>query len=136
MKAVIDIKDGYTDDFMDWLVDRTKELIVQGLNQKKLDMLNEYVQTLDMGVEVDLNIAFLDILDSITYFKTEQCYHLGINTTVLYRTTTFKLVDIAKFINYGNQEVQGTPIFSDAFHIIATNTDNYYNRYLLEEGVL
>ena len=136
MKAIVEIKDGYTDDFMEWLVYRTKELVVLGLNQKKLDTLNEYVQTLDMGVEVDLNIAFLDILDNITYFKTEQCYHLGINTTVLYRSTTFKLVDIAKFINYGNQEVQGTLIFSDAFHIVATNTENYYNRYLLEEGVL
>ena len=136
MKAIIEIKDGYTDDFMEWLVYRTKELVVLGLNQKKLDILNEYVQTLDMRVEVDLNIAFLDILDNITYFKTEQCYHLGINTTVLYGTTPFKLVDIAKFINYGNQEVQGTPIFSDAFHIVATNTENYYNRYLLETGVL
>lgn len=136
MKAIIKIDDNYTDYFMDWLVRKTKELIVLGTNEKKLDALNEYVSSLDMDVEVDINQAFVDILDNITYFRTQECYHLGVNTTVLYSTTPFKLVDIAKFINYGNQEVRGTLVFSTVFHRVATDVDDYYNMFLLEEGML
>ena len=136
MKAIIDIKDGYADDFMGWLVDKSKELIVNSFDERRLSLLNEFVNDTDAGINVDLNIAFMDILDNITYFKTHSCYHLGINTTALFRNTTHKLVNIAKFINYGNQEIQGMPIISNAFHTIVSNIDNYYNLYMLEEGVL
>ena len=87
-------------------------------------------------LDIDLCDAFISILNNINYFKTKSCYHIEINRIRRFKRTGIRLIELAKFINYGNMDIGGTYVFSDVFNTVMNNINEYYNLYLMEEGVL
>lgn len=115
------------------------------------DFINYLIQILRYKIKVICLYSYNDSLNNLLLFITNNQYSLqkivniSINNIVTYRyndssiitidnntvlpNTDFKLVDICKLINYGNLDISGTMIYTNAFKYVNDNINNLYKRF-------
>lgn len=141
MKLVIEKSPDVTSGFINWIIDRLRDEILIRASDEKLRYMEECLNsmlessTLAPDVHIDLLYAVLQSVDSLEYVEGLGYYHIQINPFVKLSGTDFKLVSIAKFINYGNQDISGCNIFTDSFLEVSENISMYYRMYISNVGV-
>lgn len=135
MKILIPCKFEYDDSFIKWLIVIIRDQIILNFRSDKLDLISEYIKD-TTDYDINLYDVFIKILENITYFKTNYYYHITIDQSIKIKNTPFKLIDIAKLINYGNCDIEGIFIFSKVFYDIHKRIDAYFSKYRLEVGTL
>lgn len=134
MKILIENKLPYDDAFIKWLVKQIKSNLFAEVNINLINALNEKLLSID--IEIDLQKAFIQIVNSITYSKNKMYFHIFINPNRKITGTNYKCIEIAKLINYGTIEVLGYGIFSKVFNEVNDNLDVYLNKKSLGIGVI
>lgn len=140
MKLLIEKSIDYNEDFVKWLMGAIKDEVLSRLNENYLDSMEYYLNymlsnsTLSND-KVDLYSATLQILDHLEYINGFSHYHIQINPIAKLSDTNFRLLAIAKFINYGNQDVHGCGVFTESFSYVENNLVEFYGMYLMNTGV-
>ena len=140
MKLLIEKSLDYNDDFVEWLLGVIRDDVLTRINENYLDNMEYYLNTMLSNStlsndKVDLYAAILQILDHLEYINGFSHYHIQINPIARLSGTKFKLLSIAKFINYGNQDMPGCGVFTESFSRIGDNLTEYYRTYLMNTGV-
>ena len=114
--------------FIEWLNDQLCKLLIANVKLKELERLTmSYNQLFESSI--NLNSIYVKIIQNIEVFETQTSFIFKINDK------DFKLNYFMKFINYGNMNVNGYPIFSNTFNHILENIDLYLEKYHLIGGI-
>lgn len=140
MKLLVEKSAEYNKDFVEWLIGVIRDEVLLRINDNYLDNMEYYLNTMLSNStlsddQIDLYLAVIQILDHLEYVNGFSHYHIQINPVARLSGTTFKLLAIAKFINYGNQDVVGCGVFTESFSYIGNNIAEYYRTYLMNTGV-
>lgn len=132
MKIIIKNQSPFDDTFIKWLVNQLKQNLFSEVNIDLLDALNEKLYLI--GIDIDLQKAFVQIVNNITYSKNKMYFHIFIRPNRRIRGTTYNCIEVAQLINYGTIEILGYGIFSKAFNELVNNLDYYLNKHSLGIG--
>lgn len=140
MKLLIEKSLDYNDDFVEWLLGVIRDDVLTRINENYLDNMEYYLNTMLSNStlsndKVDLYATILQILDHLEYINGFSHYHIQINPIAKLSGTNFRLLAIAKFINYGNQDVHGCGVFTESFSYVENNLVEFYGMYLMNTGV-
>lgn len=137
MYLFINFKNSYPDEFVDYLIIQLQKRFLKTLEVNKLKELEDYLNSVPKYKSIF--IKYLKAKDiciagiyNISADRTKTNLRLYINPNVKYYGTNIKLVDLCKFINNGNLQCPGYPIFSESFNYIKNNIEKYYLKYLFE----
>ena len=126
------------DEFIEWLINEIRYEISTTINEKKLDIFNEYVKENNLFEPVNNNSKF-DVkqainlsLNTLTYRKTNNVYIIEVGKNKLFPGYKVNLETVCKILDSGNTEIKGYPIFSKIFNNIKLNILEYYEKYLDE----
>lgn len=104
---------------------------------KKIETSLNYLYNIKTNQALDVNL--LDLLFHCDkYLKIEEFetkYKLGFDCKFIYPNTNIKIVDIFKFVNYGNTNSTAYSIFTKTFLYIEKNLETIYNMYSFTGGV-
>ena len=123
--------------FINFLMFKLRLLILKKLNRKKLKLIDEYVNEKELFEKSNKNskikfnsyyaihfavrnIVCINLRGKFIIKLKENINLPGFNTPIL---------EICKFIDYGNYEFEGYPIFTNAFMNIRNNIVDYYKIY-------
>ena len=129
MTLIIEKNDKVTRTFIRWLEKEIKTRLIVYSNSKQLKRLSEFSKDV-LNRQLNLNIIYLDIVDSIKFKETANSFVLTFDYKGI-----LDLDLIIKYINFGSSEVNGYPIFSKIFNDVMNNLDSYIYKYNLV-GVL
>lgn len=115
--------------FCEWLLPKIKDYIVENINIRKLQKFNG-VKWGDYKIN-NLYPWVIETLNFLEIKKRQQDYIIQINSTA--KVGDISVINLAKFINYGNLEISGYPIYDEAFNFFANNLQYYYSMY--QEGL-
>ena len=125
----------YEDNFFEYLKKFTTRQLILNLNPLKLkkfeDAINKEEELLSPFKKSfsgrDIFYAGANNL-SITKFFDGRVI-IQVDPNVIYYGTKIKLVTLIRFLNYGNEEYKGYPIFTDTFNYVRSNLDAIYQLY-------
>lgn len=123
--------------FINWLAIEIRNTVIKDIDAIKLKHWDIYLNKELVYKNIYINqIKAIDIIAegiSNLYFQTfDRGFWISINPNILISgLDRVKLESICKLINYGNQEINGYPIFTDTFKYIADHINEYVEQYLL-----
>ena len=135
MKIVLENNALYNDKFIQWLVRKFAEELILECNPKELLKMSRKLNMI-VDSRIDICDAFMESTRHIRYSRNRNNYHIFIDPLKLYRGSGYKLITLAKFINYGNNEIAGCLVYSKVARRISTNLEYYFNEYLMTVGVI
>ena len=141
MKLLVSSSEHSDDKFIQWLIGILRIRLSTLIDFRRLKRLENYYNEeiapeQEGSSEINLSQICVYILNNFVYFKTKQYYYITINNKKFLPGTHLSLYDIAMYINYGNQDVPGYPIFTDVFNDIMSNIEDYYRWYARERGAV
>lgn len=126
------------------------ELVIQGIDDVTPEFINYlkvYLVSILLNSQIDFrrfNRFFKDNFKDITaegivilasvnilIFQCENTFIITINPNKLIDGTNMNLLEQCKFLNYGNLQIPGTHLFSDAFDYIAINFQDIYYQFMI-----
>lgn len=133
---IIDRKNLLTDNFVYWLIERLKEMIISDLDAKKLSLWDNYFKEEKIYKSIYLkkisskdiilcganNLIFNKSQTQITVFIDANSYVPGLDQV--------KIADACKMINYGTLSQKGYPIFTNAFRQVEDNFNTFIDEYI------
>ena len=139
MKLLIERNKSIDDKFIGWIINIVRTNIASTTDLRKLKKLETYfndvvISDQDDVSEINFSRVLIGILNNLVYSKSKDYYHITVNPKRFLPSTHISLYDVAMYINYGNQEVAGYPIFTTVFNEVSNNIDSYYKWYSRERG--
>lgn len=122
----------YGEDFVLYLVERMKILMLKELNWKKITLYSEYVSEVT-GVKLSSNNlidAFVSYVNSIDYRVTKTHYVIEARSRKKIKKIPIAL--ICKLVSYGDLNKGGYPILLVMFNFVQTSLHLFYKRYIQE----
>lgn len=135
MRLVIEENDLINIKFIKWLVKRIKKLIILKCNSRKLSSIQNYVDNnnpFNTPNKISINRIILQASQNIIFYKHKSYFYIMINPIIRAQGMDLKLEDVCKFINYGNFEMPGYPLFTNIYFDIKDNIKEYLKQYLIE----
>lgn len=139
MRIIIPVTTQYAEDFIEWLIRRIKSNIFLSLDLKKLYTFQTYQKNVKVFKphnntknELDFQSALMTGVKSITYKKVRNNWIIYVPNNIPYKGYYATILSVCKFIDSGNSEVRGYPIFTQIFNGVTTNLSKYYNQFLKE----
>ena len=137
MRLEIEYKDNSLDKkFGNWLILIIRELIKSSINDKKLSKWDKYIEE-HFNHIYSKKVTSKDII--FTGIKDLMCDDTDSKLIIKISTNHFmqgldrvRVETLCRLINYGNTEIKGYPIFTNAFNDIADNISVYVRKYLEE----
>ena len=123
-------------DFINWLKVKIRDKIISDIEDKKLIVWDEYLNTNSAYVSIyKKKISSKDIIiagaANLEFSKSESTFSIFINRNVFTPgLDRIKLETICKLINFGDLQIKGYPIFTDTFDYFAESIHDYVDRYL------
>ena len=136
MKLIIkDSQNLLTSDFLNWLLDQIKSKLLISLDKNKLKTFDIYLNNSNL-----FKLTFISnystekllktCLDNLIISKLNQVITIQFdNNVLLFGLTLTSVETFCKFINYGNVNIKGYPIFTNCFNDIITNFKDYVDFY-------
>ena len=116
---------------LEYIIDDIHKYINTYIDYKKLRRIEEYIN--GFMIKSPRRYTMRDIvtimLYNIIYTQYSDKSVIQINPNVFLYGTNVKLIDIAKFITYGNLTVRGDSILADAFTVANNKLQQYINLY-------
>lgn len=120
------------DSFTIWLLDIIKKYFVSYCDYLKLNKFNgEVWQKYTIN---NIDEWFYEIVDNLQIKSQNNNYIIQINPYK--QIEGISLINLAKFINYGNLNNKGYPIFTQVFNYFADNLQDFYNLYNNEQNIV
>lgn len=116
-----------------------------------VDFIHYLIQILRYKIKVICLYSYNDTINNLLLITTENRYglhkivNMSINNLISYKfndfyvitidnnailpNTEFKLIDMCKLINYGNLDISGTMIYTQAFKYINDNINDLYKKF-------
>lgn len=127
--------------FCEWLIEEIRKIIISNLRVSSLNIFNNYLkqvpvlQFIDGIRPINVKHIFLTGLYNLTYNRRGDNYVIFIDPNVKLPNTNNRLIDLMRFITYGNSTIKGYPILNKEFNKIADNLEYFYKKYLkTQEG--
>ena len=137
MRIIIPVNNQYAEDFIQWLIKKIKSNILLQLDLRKLYPVVAYQKEKKIfkpqaNDELPINFESVvkHVVKSITYKKVKDNWIIYIPQNTPYKGYFTTLYALCRFIDKGNSEVKGYPIFSNTFNGVAANISKYYNQFL------
>jgi hypothetical protein len=136
MRISIDNSSGkYEDGFFEYLKRFTTRQLILNLNPLKLKKFEEAINQEEELLKPfrksfsgrDIFYAGANNLNVIKFFDGRVI--LQVDPNVIYYGTRVKLITLIRFLNYGNGDYKGYPIFTDTFNYVRNNLDAIYQLY-------
>lgn len=135
MRLVIEENDLIDIKFIKWLIKRIKKLIILKCNSRKLSSIQNYVDNnnpFNTRNKISINGIILQASQNIIFYKHKSYFYIMVNPIIRAQGMDLKLEDVCKFINYGNFEMPGYPLFTNIYFDIKDNIKEYLKQYLIE----
>lgn len=127
------------DYFIEWLIDRIRFEILGNIDEEQLNNFNSVVNQQQLfkrvdnrNIKFDIRKAIVMSLQNIRYRKIKNVYIIEISSDTIYPHYLVKLSTLCKLLNYGNVNIKGYPIYTEAFTRVKSNLRGYYKQYLME----
>ncbi len=133
MNLIIENKDKLDlNSFTSWLLDIIKKYFVDYCDYSKLNKFNgEIWQKYTIN---NIDKWFYEIIDNLQIKSQNNNYIIQINPYK--QIEGISLINLAKFINYGNLNNRGYPIFTQVFNYFSDNLQDFYNLYNNEQNIV
>lgn len=136
---IIDNNHKYTDEFLDFLIQKIRDKFTKDVKIEKLEPFEIYINELPRYKSIFKKYMpayeiCLMALYNIVVIKYDSSYVLKIDETQKIPQTNIKIIEICKLINNGNIMLKAYPIFTDVFKYVQTHVENYYAEYVLGEN--
>lgn len=129
----------HNDNFIRWLINLYKTLIIIYINTDKLMAFNNYIDENEIykkryinSDEFNVKNAIIGVLNNITYREIKDGYLISLHTNKPFPTHIASMTDICKLLNDGNLNFKGYPIFTTMFKHISDNLQQYKNQYYMQ----
>ena len=119
MKLLLEENKYINKNFIKWLIKMIRTLIIININKRKLKSIENYINDnniFNLNNKIDLFKIILQISRNIIYYKYKNTFYIMINPKVFAIGTNIKLIDICKFITYGNNEIQAYHLIINIFY--------------------
>lgn len=134
MEIVIE-KDKYvTSSFITWVIRRLQSEILSHINDKKLRDISQYINNndlFDLNQKLDARVIVHKMINNIEKIETDKLFIIKFNDSLRFTNTKYSIVNILKFIDYGNLEIEGFNYISLTFGRIQNKIEKlkrlYYN---------
>lgn len=139
MKLLLEENKYINKNFIKWLIKMIRTLIIININKRKLKSIENYINDnniFNLNNKIDLFKIILQISRNIIYYKYKNTFYIMINPKVFAIGTNIKLIDICKFITYGNNEIQAYHLIINIFYNIKYNIKYYISRYIIENNFI
>lgn len=127
----------YTEPFIRYLTKAVKAEIIANKNVRKLIPFGEMLDRLD--IKATPNIVIEKALKEIKYRKIESAdevgYEIYLNEDAMF-DAKYKIIDLIKLLENGNMELNGYPLFTDAFKKIKEEINDQYKLYQFGMGLI
>lgn len=133
--TIKDEKDLLTIDFLNWLLEELKDLILSKLNPSKIKAFDNYLNKTDIfklhALKKYSCLSFINFsLKHLILTKHNTTITIKFSNKIYLTGLTLTTVDtFCKFINYGDATIKGYPIFTECFTKIVDNLNTYVNAY-------
>jgi len=132
MKLVID--NCNDKQFIIYLINFIKQYLIDHSRSQKFSSLDMYLNKIPKyKTKFRKSLTCHDIVIcgayNLVYRKYGKKYIITINENQKLFGLDAKLYDMCKLINYGTLEIDGYPIFTDAFNYVQDNLEMLYFRY-------
>lgn len=130
-----DKKNLLTYDFLNWLLEELKDLIITKLNPSKMKPFDNYLNKTDLfklhALKKYSCLSFINFsLKHLILTKHNSTITIKFNDKIYITGLTLTNIDtFCKFINYGDVTIKGYPIFTECFSEIVDNLNTYVNAY-------
>lgn len=138
MKLILPSNEYITEDFICWLIIQIKYIILNNINESKLDLFNNYFKEqkffkpINNKQKFDVRKLILLSINNITYRKLNNVYIIEIKNNVTFPGYTVNINTLCRLLNYGNVNIKGYPLYTDSFKTIKANLKTFYGKYVEE----
>ena len=122
--------------FIKLLIPYIKHNILQNINNIQLSNIDRYVEESNILNDYKTkNVTFksrriiIMAINNLTVNKGKDYYIIEIDNNIIYPGYSITLENLCKLINFGNMDIKGYPIITNAFNHITVNVRGYFNRY-------
>ena len=132
MKLVIK-KSKYVDKrFIQWLLPHIKYQLIKRLDNKHIAVFNYYLNKEDEFANKKINIKKILLLAirTLRFYEYTDLFIICINEDLVVPEYDVTLGTLCRFLNYGNLNIKGYPIFTEAFNAVKINLKTYYKQYI------
>lgn len=138
MTFTITANEYVNDHFIKWLLRIIRFQIIKNINHKKLLIFNEIVDKENIFEKsnpydknkFDVRKAVVISLNNLQINRIKNVYIIRISDNVVFPGYNVKLSTICKLLNYGNTNIKGYPIYTQAFDNVRLNLKKYYQQYI------
>lgn len=138
MEIIIEKDKHVTSSFISWIIMKIKCDILSKLNKPQLRRLTKYINDnnlFDLNQRIDARIIVHNMTNHIEKIETDKLFIIKFNDSLRFLNSKYFLIDILKFIDYGNLDIEGFNQISLTFGRIQNNIEKlkrlYYNGALL-----
>ena len=138
MEIIIEKDKHITSSFISWIIRKIKCDILSKLNKPQLRRLTKYINDnnlFDLNQRIDARIIVQNMTNHIEKIETDNLFIIKFNDSLRFSNSKYFLIDILKFIDYGNLDIEGFNQISLTFGRIQNNIEKlkrlYYNGALL-----
>lgn len=128
----------YQEPFVRFLTKMVKQQVLLNYNPSKFGEFNDWLKA--NNIKTTSDIVVRKSLDAIEYqvvdTPNEKGYEIVINDKKTLDGTRYKIIDIINFIESGNTEVKGQPIYSEAFDLVESKINQYYMSFEMGLGAV
>lgn len=133
MKLVIEGNSKIKGPFIRWLTARLKGMLILNLDTKQVYKLQNYFNENFPDYKLNLLTILMNSFNLIRYRKIGKIYIIYIDTHRR-KCNDIALIDILKFINNGNLEIEGCRVFTKTFLEVEKNINDLYTIYERKDG--
>lgn len=121
----------YQEPFVKYLTKMVKQEVLFNYNPAKFQPFNDWLRAANIKTTADIVIK--KSLEAIEYVPintpNEVGYDIVINDKKYLDGTQYRIIDLINLIESGNTELQGQPIFSEAFAKVEGKINIYYRLF-------
>ena len=134
MEIIIE-KDKYvTASFVAWVIRKLQAEILSHINDRKLRDITKFINDnnlFNLNQKLDARIIVHNMINNIEKIETDKLFIIKFNDSLRFTNTKYFIIDILKFIDYGNLEIEGFNYISLTFGRIQSKIEKlkrlYYN---------
>lgn len=120
--------------FLGYLTDYTMRLIIDSIDDKKLEVWNAYFKVTDEfklppKVTLDAKSILITGANNLKVLRFANSYQMMIDSDRKVYNTSIRLDTLCKLITYGNAVIKGYPVITDAAKIVRNTLYNIVQEY-------
>jgi hypothetical protein len=121
--------------FIKWLIPYIRYEVLKNINNRQLLEIDRYVEESQLlenykigNIQFNSKRILLMSINNLVFHKGKDFYTIEINN-IAYPGYAITLKNICKLVNFGNMDIKGYPIITNAFNHITDNLKRYIVQY-------